>query len=125
MTSLKKPLTRYNQQATLFKSLAHPARLGIIDVLRTGEACVCHLEAALGYRQAYISQQLSVLKDAGLITDRRDGKYIYFSIRQEKLHEMIRQSTLLLGVNDPEPPPAPALCTCPKCNPESGSGCCD
>ncbi|MEW6406696.1 MAG: permease [Chloroflexota bacterium] len=45
--------------------LMHPARLGILDLLREGEACVCHMEAVFGYRQAYISQQLMVLRDAG------------------------------------------------------------
>ena len=57
----------------IFKVLTHPARLAILEILRDGEHCVCHMEAHLGFRQAYISQQLSVLRDAGLVQDRRDG----------------------------------------------------
>jgi len=53
--------------AALFKLLSHPSRLAILQVLRDGEECVCHMEAALGLRQAYISQQLMVLRQAGLV----------------------------------------------------------
>jgi DNA-binding transcriptional ArsR family regulator len=59
------------RQADLFRALMHPARLAILDLLRAGEACVCHLEAHLGYRQAYLSQQLAILRTAGLIRDSR------------------------------------------------------
>ena len=47
--------TPYDQQAALFKALAHPARLRILDLLAQDEACVCHLTAALGQRQPYVS----------------------------------------------------------------------
>jgi DNA-binding transcriptional ArsR family regulator len=50
----------YEQETKLYKSLMHPARLAILDLLREGEECVCHMEATFGYRQAYISQQLMV-----------------------------------------------------------------
>ena len=59
--------------AALFKVLMHPTRLAILGILRQGEECVCHMEATLGLRQAYISQQLSVLREAGLVSVRRDG----------------------------------------------------
>src|SRR5690349_29500 len=52
------------RQARLFHALMHPARLTILNTLRDGEACVCHLEARLGYRQAYLSQQLAALRAA-------------------------------------------------------------
>jgi DNA-binding transcriptional ArsR family regulator len=57
----------------LFKAFSHPARLAILEELRKGEHCVCHLEALLEARQSYVSQQLAVLREAGLISDRRDG----------------------------------------------------
>ncbi len=60
-------------QAEIFKLLSHPCRLAILYTLRSGEECVCHMEATLGYRQAYLSQQLAVLREAGIIQDRRDG----------------------------------------------------
>ena len=69
----------YDQQTQLFKLLTHPVRLAILEILRVGEHCVCHMEAHLGYRQAYISQQVAVLREAGLIRDRRDGWNIFLS----------------------------------------------
>jgi ArsR family transcriptional regulator len=60
----------YEYQAALLKALAHPVRLQILDILRDGEQCVCHIEAVLGLRQAYILQQLMLLRKAGLLADR-------------------------------------------------------
>jgi DNA-binding transcriptional ArsR family regulator len=54
-------VARYTDATVRFKALAHPVRLQILDMLRSGEVCVCHMETALGKRQAYISQQLMVL----------------------------------------------------------------
>ena len=71
----------FEAQAQLLKVLTHPARLAILNILRDGEHCVCHMEAYLGYRQAYISQQLAVLREAGLIQDRRDGWNIFYRVR--------------------------------------------
>ncbi len=52
---------RYDSAIPLFSLMAHPVRLQIPDVLRRGEACVCHLQAALELPQPYISQQLRVI----------------------------------------------------------------
>ncbi len=70
----------YQTQAQFFKILTHPTRLAILDVLRDGEQCVCHLEAVLALRQAYISQHLMVLRESGLVADRRDGWNIYYRV---------------------------------------------
>ena len=59
-------MNEYMNEITLLKALSHPARLAILEALRQGEACVCHLEALFGWRQAYLSQQLMVLRAAGL-----------------------------------------------------------
>ena len=107
----------YQEQTTLFKALNHPVRLAILDVLRLDEACVCHLEAVLGQRQAYISQQLAVLREAGLIEDRRDGWNIFYRIKDRRLYDLLEGARTLLGL----PPAAdeahlvPVECPCPKC----------
>jgi DNA-binding transcriptional ArsR family regulator len=109
-------------QARLFKTLSHPARLAILDCLRDGEQCVCHLEAALGYRQAYISQHLIVLRNAGIVQDRRDGWNIYYQVMQPQVYEIIDAAGLLLTQTREifrrpvlvDAPPRP--CPCPKCN---------
>jgi DNA-binding transcriptional ArsR family regulator len=63
----------YLKMSGLLKALGHPVRLRILQELRQQEACVCHLEAVLRQRQAYISQQLMRLREAGLVEDRREG----------------------------------------------------
>lgn len=106
----------YDSQAHLFRTLMHPGRLAILEVLRTGEACVCHLEAALGYRQAYISQQLMVLRDAGLVEDRRDGWNIYYRVVKPDVFGVLDSARLMVGkrgrtrVSRVLP-----SCTCPHC----------
>jgi DNA-binding transcriptional ArsR family regulator len=111
----------YEQQAKLFKALTHPARLAILEILREGEECVCHMEAFLGYRQAYISQQLSVLREAGLILDRRDGWNIYYRVIQPEVYDILDMAYHMTGSK-----PDSFLikdrvheCPCPKCHLEA------
>ena len=108
----------YEPEARLFKLLMHPARLAILDVLRAGEACVCHLEAALGYRQAYISQQLMVLRAAGLVEDRRDGWNIYYRVIKPQVFAVIDAARVAVGGkrHDFDLPVLLQNCTCPKCS---------
>jgi DNA-binding transcriptional ArsR family regulator len=108
----------YEPEARLFKLLMHPARLAILDVLRSGEACVCHLEAALGYRQAYISQQLMVLRAAGLVEDRRDGWNIYYRVIKPQVFAVIDAARVAVGAerHDFDLPVLLQNCTCPKCS---------
>lgn len=73
-------MASYDELAMRFKALAHPVRLQILDILRGGEICVCHIEAALDKRQAYISQQLMVLREAGLVDARKDGLKVFYQL---------------------------------------------
>jgi len=72
--------TSHEQLAAIYGAMAHPVRLEILDILAHGEACVCHLTAALEQRQPYVSQQLSVLRKAGLVVARRDGSMVFYRI---------------------------------------------
>lgn len=112
----------YEAQAQLLKVLTHPARLAILEILRDGEHCVCHMEAHLGFRQAYISQQLMVLREAGLIQDRRDGWNVFYRVSEPRIFDVLEAVEQML------PPPQviggarPAVsCSCPKCSAGSGS----
>jgi DNA-binding transcriptional ArsR family regulator len=76
----------YQRLALVTKALAHPIRIQILEALHhEGDACVCHLEALLGYRQAYISQQLSRLREAGLVIDRREGMNVFYSLADDSV----------------------------------------
>ena len=63
---------RYDELSARLKLLAHPERLRILDAVRRGRECVCHLEVLLGKPQPYVSQQLRLLRDAGIIADGAD-----------------------------------------------------
>lgn len=105
--------------ANLFRALMHPTRLAILDLLRHSEQCVCHLEAHLGKRQAYISQQLMVLREAGLVTDQRDGLNVYYRVTDPQLFSLIDTARGMLGVaaNTNEQSDSQTRCPCPKCSP--------
>ena len=110
----------FESAAKLFKTLMHPARLEILDILRDGEHCVCHIEAALGYRQAYISQQLMVLREAGLVQDRRDGWNMYYRVVQPGVYDVIDSARQTTGDSKTAARRKSARvvsCTCPSCQP--------
>ncbi|HEX2981423.1 MAG TPA: metalloregulator ArsR/SmtB family transcription factor [Anaerolineaceae bacterium] len=105
----------FEARAQLFKVLTHPARLAILEILRDGEHCVCHMEAHLGLRQAYISQQLAVLRDAGLIQDRRDGWNVFYRVVDSRIFEVLTAVSRMLPTPDRSKPQHVA-CPCPKCS---------
>ncbi|CAG1005465.1 partial Arsenic resistance transcriptional regulator ArsR1, partial [Anaerolineales bacterium] len=88
-----------------------------------GEACVCHLEAALGLRQAYISQHLMALRKADILLDRREGRYVFYRLKDASILDLVTAAAALSG------PPAKAVsvlvnraspsCECPQCAPVS------
>ena len=106
--------------AKLFRNLGQPARLRILMTIDEGEACVCHLEAMLGYRQAYISQHLMELRKEGYLDTRRDGRYIYYSLRESGMLSLIRKAGELAEIPEAEiealiEQDNTAHCPCPKC----------
>ena len=74
--------------ADLFHALSDRTRLSILQRLRFGERCVCDLTDALDAAQSRLSFHLKVLKDAGLVTDRREGRWMYYTLNPEALTEV-------------------------------------
>jgi len=115
----------YESLAPLFKALMHPARLAILDLLHDGEVCVCHIEAALGYRQAYISQQLMVLRNARLVGDRREGWNVYYRVIEPCVFVVLDEAKgVARGRSVVERSRATRTlrtCPCPKCRAVSES----
>lgn len=105
----------------LSAAVGQPARLQILLAMRSFEACVCHLEAALCLRQAAISQHLSILRQAGLVSARRDGRHIYYSLSRPEIDALLEAFLAAAGV---EAGGLRALsgpvdgCTCPFCSPD-------
>lgn len=105
-------------------AIASPQRIAILLAIGKGEACVCHLETALGWRQAYISQHLMSLRKADILLDRREGRYVFYRLKDASLLDLLTASARLSGL------PAETVsalintevnpsCECPQCTPVS------
>src|SRR5918997_413343 len=72
--------TRTARSVELFHALSDETRLEIVGMLRNGERCVCDLTDALDAAQSRLSFHLKVLKDAGIVRDRRDGRWVHYEL---------------------------------------------
>jgi ArsR family transcriptional regulator len=68
----------YEARARIAKALAHPSRLLILDALKDQDCCVCELTDLVGADQSTVSKHLSILKNAGLVEDRKAGAMVYY-----------------------------------------------
>lgn len=91
---------RVSKAAAFLKALSHEGRLMILCHLAPGEKSVTELEQLLGARQAAVSQQLARLRLEGLVTTRREGKTIYYSIQDPKVLAQIRLLRNLFSAED-------------------------
>ncbi|MGE5250708.1 MAG: ArsR/SmtB family transcription factor [Bacteroidota bacterium] len=120
----KLPLPQIAKQiAAPLGAIASPQRLAILLAIGKGEACVCHLEAALGWRQAYISQHLMVLRKAGILQDRREGRYIFYRLANESVLDLVLDAARMSGIDalvveSFEDSERDGGCGCPHCTPE-------
>ena len=114
------PASNLSKVSELLQVISPEVRLEILLAIGAGEACVCHLEASLGYRQAYISQNLMALREAGLLSTRRDGKYIYYRLEKPEIMEMVDMAARLSGLDvsgiTAKVNLAKASCDCPNCS---------
>lgn len=101
---------KYQQVSELFHLLSHPPRLRILDELRRDEACVCHLQAVLGRPQAYVSQQLRLLREADVVTDRKDGLFVFYRLADRQVERLLEE---VLGPASERT--VPDDCPCPRC----------
>jgi ArsR family transcriptional regulator len=108
------------QLARTLALIGQPARIQILYALGEQETCVCHLVTALNLRQASISQHLMALREAGIVSARRDGRNIFYQITQPAVLDVLGQAAALCGL------PAGAFealaarpvanCPCPRCS---------
>ena len=83
----------------LFRLFAEPVRLRIVELLLDGEKNVGELVAALGMQQGRVSSHLACLRWCGFIGTRREGKYIYYRVTDERVHDLMRLAHRLLADN--------------------------
>ncbi len=110
------------QIAAPVAAISSPQKIAILLAIGQGEACVCHLETALGWRQAYISQHLMSLRKAGILEDRREGRYVFYHLKNTAYLDLIAASAEVCGLSfetssilgDSQKNP---VCECPHCSP--------
>jgi len=116
----------FRLEADAFNALAHPARLEILELLREGERCVCHIQAMLDQRQAYVSQHLNVLRRAGLVSNRKEGLRVYYQVTGPGIFDLIDGVKAILQEGhewrtaptiEAPSPSSRKPCNCPQCSP--------
>jgi ArsR family transcriptional regulator len=101
MNMKKQTITQLSQQISApLETIASPQRIAILLAVGHGEACVCHLESVLGWRQAYISQHLMALRKADILEDRREGRYIYYRLKNTSYLDLIVAAGQVCGLSN-------------------------
>jgi len=103
-----------NQVSAILKTISHPSRLAILLAIGDGETCVCHLETMLGWSQSHISQQLMILRKAGVVSTRRENRFVHYKLTDPALLELIQQAARLNGGALPILQ-SPSKCDCSNC----------
>jgi ArsR family transcriptional regulator, arsenate/arsenite/antimonite-responsive transcriptional repressor len=80
--------TDLEQTSRLFQALSDPTRLRIVQMLARSECCVCDLEEPVGAYQSRLSFHLKKLKDAGVVSDRKQGRWVYYTLQREALEKL-------------------------------------
>ncbi len=101
----------------ILKEISSPARIRILLAIGTNEACVCHLEATLGMRQAYLSQHLMALRQAGILVTNRDGRFINYRLANIQVLDVIKAASdsINIDIENEIEISAKEVCPCPKC----------
>jgi len=101
-----------SRSAELFHALSDETRVSILEKLRNGEKCVCDLQGDLDAAQSRLSFHLKVLRDAGLVTDRKEGRWSYYAIVPETLRELHDAAVSLQTSTRPALPLAKSAARC-------------
>ena len=82
-------------KVAVFKALGHPARLTMVVALTEGEQCVCELQRLVGSDTSTVSKHLAVLKQAGVVQDRKEGLWVYYRLRTPCVRQLLDCFTVL------------------------------
>jgi ArsR family transcriptional regulator len=80
--------TDVSRATQLFHALSDETRLAVVEMLRDGERCLCDLQDALDVAQSRLSFHLKVLKDAGLVSDRKAGRWVHYALNADAFTEL-------------------------------------
>ncbi|MDR0911266.1 MAG: metalloregulator ArsR/SmtB family transcription factor [Methanobrevibacter sp.] len=82
---------RLENMSEILKALSDPLRLKIIYLLKNGELCVCHINSTLNKPQSTISHHLTLLKKAKILKSRKNGKWNYYTLYNDKIIDLIEE----------------------------------
>ena len=86
----------FERKAELFRTLGHPGRIRILELLSEGEQSVSQLQPQVGLESSHLSQQLAVLRRAGLVLARRDGSAVFYSLTSPVVADLMAAARRLL-----------------------------
>ena len=86
----------YQLQADVCKAIAHPTRIEILQLLREGERCVCEIFPAMKIEQPNVSRHLSVLKKAGILSSRKEGLKVIYTVNDQRIYQALDLITDIL-----------------------------
>jgi DNA-binding transcriptional ArsR family regulator len=95
-------ISNLNAAVEISRALGHPARLRAVAMLRTGELCVCQITEVLQLAQSTVSSHLRELRRAGLITERKDGRWVYFALSTDQEAKPWLEAALSTAGDDPQ-----------------------
>jgi len=95
-------MSKLDAAVEISRALGHPARLRIVAMLRTGELCVCQITEVLQLAQSTVSNHLRELRRAGMISERKDGRWVYFSLCSDPEVRPWLDAALLTASDDPQ-----------------------
>ena len=89
----------YQLKAEFFKTLGHPARIRILEILRDGEASVSELIPQVGLEPSHLSQQLGVLRRAGVVSGRKEGASVRYSVTDPRIFDLLETARSILSTS--------------------------
>jgi DNA-binding transcriptional ArsR family regulator len=87
----------YQVKADFFKTLGHPARIRVLEVLRDGEHSVSEMIPLVGIEQSHLSQQLAVLRRGGIVTTRKEGTTVLYSVADPQIFHLLETAKEILA----------------------------
>jgi DNA-binding transcriptional ArsR family regulator len=94
-TLVSRPI--YQMKAEFFKTLGHPARIRVLELLSEREHCVTEMLPEVGIEPAHLSQQLAVLRRANLVTTRKEGSTVYYALASPHVGDLLAVARLILS----------------------------
>ncbi|MEM3075916.1 MAG: metalloregulator ArsR/SmtB family transcription factor [Candidatus Bilamarchaeaceae archaeon] len=82
-------ISMVNFKSAVFKAVADPSRIRILDFLRSGAKCACEIVSTVGFAQPTVSRHLKLLVDCGILRRRREGNRIFYSVSSPRIYRLL------------------------------------